>query len=248
MAFLKTKGIVIKEVGVGEADKIITIFSRNRGRITALVKGGKRTRSNLSACSQIMCYADYVLFSGKEMYSVNSCDVIEPFYEIRNDMVKLTYAAHFMDIVLEIIQENQQSPRLLQLLLNSLHMLAKTSKEPKLISRIFELRALSIAGYAPHVNNCMICGNEQVNNYSFSFSKCGFICDRRECSLSDAFALELSIGASRAIQHIVFSRMEDLFGFTLSDEVQDELDRISQRYLRERLERDFVKLDFLKNI
>ncbi len=248
MAFLKTKGIVIKEAGVGEADKIITIFSRNRGRITALVKGGRRLRSNLSAGSQILCYADFVLFSGKQMYSVNSCEVIEPFYEIRNDMFKLTYAAHFMDIVLEIIQENQQSPKLLQLLLNTLHLLAKTDKNPKLLSGIFELRALTIAGFAPHVHNCMICGHEQINNYAFSFSKCGFICDRQECYSKDTFALELSAGTSRAIQHIVYSRMKDLFGFALSDDVLDELSHVSKRYLRERLERDFVKLDFLKNI
>jgi len=248
MAFLKTKGIVVKEQGIGEADKIITIFSRNRGRITALVKGGKRSRSSFTAASQILCYADYVLFSGKEMYSVNSCEVIEPFYEIRNDMVKLTYAAHFMDIVLEIIQENQQSPKLLKLLLNTLHMLAKTDKDPRLLSAIFELRSLTIAGFAPHVTNCMVCGREQIKNYSFSFSNCGFICDSEECKSKDALAIELSSGASRAMQHIVLSRMENLFGFGLSDQVLDELCRISRRYLKERLERDFVKLDFLKNI
>jgi DNA repair protein RecO (recombination protein O) len=155
MGFLKTRGIVIKEVSTGEADKIITIFTRNQGRISSLVKGGKRPKSKLAAGSQILSYGEFVLYSGKDMYSVNSCDVIEPFYEIRNDMVKLTYAAHFMDIILELIQENQPSPRLLKLLLNTLHMLAKTQKQPELISCIFEMRAISIAGYAPHVNNCM---------------------------------------------------------------------------------------------
>ena len=248
MAFLKTRGIIIKEVSTGEADKIITIFSRNRGRISALAKGGKRPKSKLCAGSQFMCYGEYVLYSGKDMYSVNSCEVIEPFYEIRNDMVKLTYAVHFMDIVTEIIQENQSSPKLLQLLLNSLHMLAKTEKLPELVSRVFELRALSTAGYAPHVRNCMLCGLESEMTYLFSFSKCGFICNRESCIADDCFALELSPGAARAIQHIIYARMEELFSFTLSSEVLDELRRISKRYLRDRLERDFTKLDFLKSI
>jgi DNA repair protein RecO (recombination protein O) len=248
MAFLKTRGIVIKEVGVGEADKIITIFSRNRGRISALVKGGKRPKSKLSAGSQLMSYGEYVLYSGKDMYSVNSCEVLEPFYEIRNDMVRLTYAAHFLDIVMEIIQENQASPKLLQLLLNSLFMLTKAEKIPELVSRIFELRALTTAGYAPHVRSCMICGCEAEKVYSFSFSKCGFICDRESCISEDRFAPELSTGTSKAIQHIVHTRMEELFSFNLSDDVLDELGRITKRYLRDRLERDFTKLDFLKSI
>jgi len=248
MAFLRTKGIVIKEAGYGEADKIITIFSKNRGRITAHVRGGRRPKSNLAAASQMLCYADFVLFSGKEMYSVNSCEVIEPFYEIRNDMVKLTYAAHFIDIVLEIIQENQQAPKLLQLFLNTLHMLAKTDRDPRLLAAIFELRSLTISGFAPYVASCMICGREQEKNYAFSFSRCGFICDRKNCRDEDPFALELSGGAAKAIQHIVYSRMKNLFGFALSDQVLDEVSRVSRRYLKERLERDFVKLDFLKSI
>lgn len=248
MAFLKTRGIVIKEVGTGEADKIITIFSRNRGRISALVKGGKRPKSKLSAGSQLMCYGEYVLYSGKDMYSINSCEVLEPFYEIRNDMVKLTYTAHFMDIVLEIIQENQPSPKLLQLLLNSLYMLAKTEKPPELVSRVFELRALTTAGFAPHVSSCMMCGLEPEKAYAFSFLKCGFICDRERCSAEDSFALELSPGAARAIQHIIYARKEELFSFGLSPEVLEELERILRRYLRERLERDFTKLNFLKSI
>ncbi len=248
MGFLKTRGIVVKEVSTGEADKIITLFTGNQGRISALSRGGKRPKSQLSAGSQILCYGEYMLYSGKEMYSVNSCDVIEPFYEIRNDMVKLTYAAHFMDIILELIQENQPSARLLKLLLNTLHMLAKTQKPPELVCAIFELKAVSIAGYAPHVNSCMSCGEAPENNYSFSFSKCGFLCDREECSGEDRLSILLSPGASRAIQHIVYAPMDELFSFGLSEEVLDELGRITRKYMRERLERDFNKLDFLKSI
>jgi DNA repair protein RecO (recombination protein O) len=89
------------------------------------------------------------------LHIINSSEVIEPFYEIRNDIVKLTHAAHIADIVNDIIQEDQPSNRLLQLFLNSLHMLAKTGKSPELITRIFELRCLSIIGYAPHISGCM---------------------------------------------------------------------------------------------
>jgi len=248
MGFLRTRGIVIKEVNTGEADKIVTLFTINQGRISALARGGRRPRSKLSAASQILCYGEYMLYSGKEMYSINSCDVIEPFYEIRNDMVKLTYTAHFTDIVLEIIQENQPSPKLLKLLLNTLYMLARTGKQPELLASIFELRAVSLAGYAPHVHACMKCGGAPEKNYSFSFLRCGFLCDREKCAGEDRSSVLLSSGASRAIQHIVHSPMETLFSFSLSQEVLEELGRITRRYLRERLERDFTKLDFLKRV
>jgi DNA repair protein RecO (recombination protein O) len=248
MGFLKTRGIIVKEVNTGEADKIVTIFSRNQGRISALAKGGRRPRSKLSAASQILCYGEYMLYSGKEMYSINSCDVIEPFYEIRNDLVKLTYAAHFTDIVMEIIQENQPSPKLLKLLLNTLYMLARTDKQPELLASIFELRAVSSAGYAPHVQTCMKCGEAPEKNYFFSYQRCGFLCDREGCAGEDSTSVMMSPGASRALQHIVHAPMETLFSFGLSPEVLEELGCIARRYLRERLERDFTKLDFLRKV
>jgi DNA repair protein RecO (recombination protein O) len=248
MSFLKTEGIVVKEVSTGEADKIITLFTGGQGRISALVKGGKRPRSRLSAGSQILCYGNFVLFKGRELYSVNSCDVIEPFYEIRNDIVRLTYAAHFTDIVLEIIQENQPAPKLLKILLNSLHMLAKTEKNPDLITCIFELRSVTTTGYAPYVKACINCGAAPEKHYSFSFRDCGFLCDRPACLERDGAAVPLSAGTSRAIQHIVYAPVKELFSFGLSPEVLGELARITGRYLRERLERDFTKLEFLKEV
>lgn len=248
MGYLKTKGLVIKEVNIGEADKIITIFSKSRGRISALSKGARRPKSKLVAGSQFLSYCDYVLFSGKEMYSVNSSESIEPFYEIRNDIIKLTYAVHFIDIITDVIQENQPSGRVLQLLLNSLHMLAKTDREPELIARIFELRLLSIMGYAPYVRSCMICGKTELSRTSFSFKKCGFICEAEACVSNDIYALDLSLGAVKAIQHIVHAKFEELFSFRLSPQVLFELEKVNRRYLRERLEKDYCKLDFLKGL
>lgn len=248
MSYLKTKGIVIREVNTGEADKILTVFSRNRGRISVLAKGARRPRSSNSAGSQLLSYCDYVLFSGRDMYTMNSSEVLEPFYEIRNDLERLTYAAHLTDIVNDVIQENQPASKLLQLLLNSLHMLAKTDKPPELIARIFELRCLAIMGYAPYVGSCIECGATPQEGYSFSFRKCGFICARDSCREADRFAVELSPGAARAIQYIVQSRMEGLFSFGLSAGVLEELGRINRRYIRERLEKDYTKLDFLKLI
>jgi len=125
MNYLKTSGIVIKEVNTGEADRIITIFPRIKGKISALAKGARKTESHLVAGTQLLCYSEFVLFKGKDMYTVNSCDVIESFYDIRNDLERLTYAAHMMDIVNDVILENQPASRLLQLFLNSLYMLRK---------------------------------------------------------------------------------------------------------------------------
>jgi DNA repair protein RecO (recombination protein O) len=247
MGYVKVKGLVIKEVNVGDADKIITIFTKQRGRISASARGARRPKSRLAGGTQLLGYNDYVLFTGKELYSVNSCEVIESFYEIRNDIVKLTYAAHILDILLDTLQENQAAPRTLQLLLNSFHYLSKGDKDPALIARIFELRYLALAGYAPIVNCCAVCGKE-ANSYSFSFKHCGFICGDTSCKTNDSYCREILPGTAMAIMHIVYSPISKLFKFSVSPEVLKELEYINRRYLRERLDKDYTKLDMLKKI
>ena len=248
MSYLKTAGIVIREVNTGEADKVITIFTKSNGRITAFAKGARKTRSSFSAGTQILSYNDYVLFPGKNMYSINSCETIESFYDIRNNMEKLTYAAHFIDIIDDTVQEDQPAQKVLRLLLNSLYMLAKTDKSSELIARIFEIRLLSITGYAPHVDDCIVCGNNEFENCFFSFQKCGFLCESETCESTDISALKISAGTVKTIRHIINSKMDCLFSFNSSPIVLIELGKLTKRYLRERLEKDYNKLNFLNSL
>jgi DNA repair protein RecO (recombination protein O) len=246
MSYIKTKGIVLREVDTGEADKIITVFSRNKGKISCSAKGARRSKSRLAAGTQLFCYGEFVLFKGKEIYSINSCDVIESFYNIRNDLQTLTYSAHMTDIIIDVIQEEQPATKVLQLFLNSLFMLAKTDKPPEQVIRIFELRILSILGYAPSVRGCINCDNEDMGHMYFSFQRCGYICGK--CIDIDKSAKKISTGAARAINHIVYTNIKSLFNFEVSQEVLKEIENISRRYLRERLDKDYKKLDFLKTL
>ncbi len=246
MSYLRTKGIIIKEVHVGEADKIVTIFSGDNGKLSARAKNARRPRSKLAAGTQYLCLSDFVLFKGSDMYSINSCDIAEPFYEIRNDLEKLTYAAHMTDIVGDVIQENLPSKRLLQLFLNSLYMLSKTEKNPELVVRVFELRLLTIIGYGPRVKGCVACGSEDYSDCFFSFEKCGIVC--KSCVGGINGVMSISPGTARALKHIVHSGMKELFGFDVSSDVLNELGRLSGRYLREQLDKEYTKLDFLKSL
>lgn len=244
MSYIKTKGVIIKELNVGEADKILTIFSKNKGKIAGAAKGARRPKSRLIAGAQLFCYSEFVLFKGKDMYSINSCDVIEPFYEIRNDLVKLTYAAHINEIIIDNVQEEQPSSRVLQLFLNSLYMLSKSDKSPEQITRVFEIRLMAILGYAPSVMGCIRCGKEDFKDFAFSFKHCGFLC--KQCISDDRYALSLSEGAARAINYIVYSNIKNIFNFEVSNKILLELGKVSKRYIKDRLDKEYSKLDFLK--
>ena len=248
MAYIKTQGIVLKEVYTGEADKIITVLSKEYGKMSIYAKGARRPKSRLAACTQFLCYSEFLLFKGKDMYNINSCEVIESFSKAGNDLVKLTYAAHIIDIVLDTIQEGQNSTKELKLLLNTLYFLLNSDKSPDLVTLIFELRYLCILGYAPYVNGCVNCMEGDIDDICFSFKKCGFICKKRECLMEDVSAIKILPGTVKALYHIVCTKSNNLFSFDVSDDVLKQLRLLISKYLRERLDRSYNRLDYLKNL
>lgn len=248
MSYVKDVGIVIKEVNIGEADKLITLITKHHGKIQAFAKGSKRPRSKLTAGTQLLSFGNYLLFKGKTSYSVNNCELLDSFYEIRNDVVKLTYVAHMIDILSDAIQENQPARKILKLFLNTLHILARKNRDPRLIKGIFEIRILSLLGFAPFVDGCIICNEKVADNLLFSFKSCGFICKNDSCITNDKYAIKVHSGTARAIHHIVTAPMKELFSFEISAEVLQELEKISKKYLRERMEKEYNKLDFLKSL
>ena len=98
MSTIKTKGIVISENNMGDFDKMLTLLTPN-GKISCSARGSRRPKSQLMAGSQFLCFGDYMLFKSVSTYSMNSCDTIELFYNIRTDLDKLKYASHITRII-----------------------------------------------------------------------------------------------------------------------------------------------------
>jgi DNA repair protein RecO (recombination protein O) len=259
LAYLRTDGIITRVVNFGEADKIITIFTRSHGKVQAFAKGARRPKSRIIAGSQFLSYCNFILYKGSEMYSVNSTDVIESFYGVRNDLVKLTYACHMSDMINDVVQENQPSPMVLRLFLNTLHILLNSEKQPELVNDIFEFRLLSLLGYAPDIYACIFCGSPFTGGGYFNFENDGIACIECSKSREPAKIMEeagepgetvffLQPGTIKAMQHIVYSPMDRLFKFALSNGALSELSTFVDLYTGLKLEKKYKKLDYLKHL
>ena len=123
MRTVKTKGIIIAEKIMSDFDKILTILTPNLGKIECIAKGARRPKSLLMAGTQFLCFGEYILYKGQDNYSINSCETIELFYNIRTDLDKLKYAVYITKIVNDVTTENQNNYKVLQLYLNTLYVI-----------------------------------------------------------------------------------------------------------------------------
>lgn len=246
MGYVNYKGIVIKEVNTGEADKIITVLTAEEGKISIAAKNARRPKNSLSSATQLLCYGNHMLFKGKELYNMSSCEVIESNYEIRNDIVKLTYCSHILDLIQDNIQEGEQAEKILQLLLNTVYVIGKTERSLQLVTHVFELRFMSLLGYAPNVVGCLSCNKAGDDNMYFDFENSGLICG--ECAQHKERMIPVMPGTVKALKYILYIEPQKLYNFKLAEDSVKELGRICKRYIKEHIGKEYNKLDYLKYI
>ena len=236
MKQVKVNGIVISENNMGDFDKMLTLLTPNLGKISCSAKGSRRPKSLLLSGSQFLCFGEYMLFKGSETYTMNSCETIELFYNIRTDLDKLTYATYITKIVSDVTTENQNSFNTLKLFLNTLYMISETDKNLDFITSIFKMRILKILGFTPNIRECVCCKNKENLKY-FSIKDNGFKCSN--CSKQDTGSIEMNDATRNAIIYILKADPKKIFSFELSESCQKELELISSFYLNEKLDKEY---------
>lgn len=177
-----------------------------------------------------------MIYQSGSSYHINSCETIEMFYNLRTDLDKLQYASHMTKIIYDVVNENENTYKVLQLFLNTLYVLSETDKNMDLILAIFKLRLLCILGFTPYIGSCKEC-KEKENLIYFSFRDNGFKCGA--CGKQDKSVIQISEATKDAIKYITLAPPKKLFSFNIPDNCIKELEIVSKIYLNEKLEKEY---------
>ena len=245
MSTEKLKGLVLKEYQSGESSKRIVVLTRERGTLCLSVKGGKNTKSKYLAATQMFCYSEFVVFKGREFYSVTSAEVIESFYSLRNDINRLSYSAYLMELLEKTVFEGMHSEDVLKLALKTLWVIAKTPIDILLSVSIFEIKYLQMNGYMGDGEECSSCGSAIKEEAYFSSENGGIICGG--CKNKVSGAIPLLEGTYCALNHVLKCNGAKLFSFKVSHQVQTQLRQILEDYIAQHIGDNFYTLEFAKS-
>lgn len=148
MRSFKTEGIVIKRKNVGEADRIVTVFTKRFGKIRISAKGVRRISSKRSAHVELLNLAHLTLYKGNGFPILTEAEVIEDFSLIKDNLTKVGFAYHICELVDGLCAENQESRRVFELLRSVLSRLSKEEDIAPIIHE-FEIELLSTLGFFP---------------------------------------------------------------------------------------------------
>ena len=177
MATYRDQAVVLRTQKLGEADRIITLFTKEHGRIKAVAKGVRRTKSKFGARLEPTSYVDLQLYAGKSLDIVTEVNSIENFGEALSSDYKNWTTANSILEAAERFTENEHEPALQQfnLVIGALRALAHGTYDSSLILDAYLLRSLSVAGFAPSMTNCSRCDKPGPHKY-FSLVGGGSVC------------------------------------------------------------------------
>jgi DNA repair protein RecO (recombination protein O) len=149
-------GVVLRTYRLGEADRIVVILTRGRGKVRAVAKGVRKTKSKFGARLEPTSHVSLQLYEGRELDIVTQADSIDHFRSIRDDLDRLGRAVAMLEAVDQVAQEGEANPALYQMLLGALRSLA--ARPGPLVVPAFFLKLLALEGYRPVVDRCAECG------------------------------------------------------------------------------------------
>ena len=244
--YLKMDGIVLRETEYQEADKLLTVLTREHGKVTLKARNVKSRRSPLKAACQLLAFSEFTVFENRGFLTINEAVPREMFLDLRQDLELLSLASYVAQAAEVVSQEDSPSPQLLSLLLNCMYALCRLHRPQLQVKAVFELRTACLAGYAPELSGCAVCGNPVPDRFNVSHG----VLQCEGCRSEDLDGLRLPVGEGSlmAMHYITACDAKQLFGFQIGGEAAGELSALTETYLTTQLERGFFTLDFYKSL
>lgn len=245
MSLIKTQGIVLKHINLGESDKIITILTDKLGKIDVVVHGAKSHKSKFMASTQPFCYGEYVLFKGKSLFTLSQSNINESFQSILMDFDKLINGSYFLELIDNLTEKEVKNVSLLALLLKTLYIMTHDDVDLDMLKLTVEFKAISISGYLPQIKNCLKCQRELEEGY-FSVHNGGMVCI--SCGKTNQYDFKVDNAAIKFFQILKNIKLEDLNKFKYDKKIVEYIKIIMKNYIMYYCDKEFKSLQVINSL
>ena len=241
------KGLVLRSVDYKDSSKMLTVLCAQHGIISVSARGVNRKGSRMAPACQPFCYSEMTLFERGGKYTLNAAAPEMQFAALANQIENMSLACYFAEILMTEPEGMAIDPDIMRLALNALYALSEDMFPRWRVKAAFEMRYMSLCGYAPQIERCARCGKGLDVGYVFMASG-GVLCADCAPFAGEREQAALPGPALDAVRYILSAPLKKLFSFDLSETQVPVLARFCEQYLSFKLERGFKTLDFYKNL
>ena len=244
---VRVDAVVLRHSDYGEADRLLTVFTRQMGKLRVIAKGARKIASRKAGHIEPFTHVRLQLAKGKDMFLVTQADTVDAYLPLRDDLTLTGQAAYALELLDRFSYEEQtESPSTFKLLTETLARLTSPA-DAWVVIRYYEMRLLDHVGFRPQLFECANCGRAiQAEDQYFSFTAGGVICPRCGQGLPNLRAI--SVETLKYLRHFQRSSYAEALRARPGLEVQKEAESLMQGYFTYLLERELNTPGFLKKI
>lgn len=260
------KGLVLKTIPRTDSDRLIVLFTVERGKITVCAKGSRSAKNKLLPCIEPFSYSEFILYEKDGLFWIKEGLLIENFFAIRENVCKLALASYICEVLDIAVYENMEEPELLRLALNSLHAIASDLRPIETVKAVFETRASLFLGFAPNMEFCASCGRRSADAFYFSLQDGEVVCAHcRQRALREYMNTLGSVNAEEelryasqilpttdevrmAVTYLTGCPSDKMYAFTMDREELLRFAKLAEEHLVYRLEKKPKTLDFYHEV
>jgi len=230
-----TESVILKGRDYGEADRILIVFSREKGKLSCIAKSARKPKSNLRGATQLFCHSRLSLSGSKGLLTVTQGETMDSFWGLRDNLDKIAYASYLAELVDGALPEGKPQEKLFILLVAAFTLLDAV-EDHELIARYFELKLLGILGYKPQLSSCTVCGRGLAGSrFSLLPSRGGIVC--ASCNRLSDDGIPMSNGAIATMERMFHQELPKWFNLKLGPAYRQELENAIGIYMDYYLER-----------
>ncbi len=242
----QTEAIVIKKIKLAEADRILTLYTPDYGKIEAVAKGVRRPKSKMAGHLELLTHSQIRLAHGRNLDTIIGSQTIDSFMSLKNDLWLTSLGLYTTELVNQFTVAHIANPRLFQLLLETLRHLSQADNT-ELVLRYFELQMLDLVGYRPQLQECISCRMElQPVVNAFCSSAGGILCPN--CKYEHPASFSISVDALKVLRLFQRSTFEVVSRLKINSELSQELKAAMASYIRYLLEREIKSATWMDTL
>ncbi len=225
----KCEGIVIRSTDYGETNKIITLYTRELGKVGVMARGAKKPNSRFTSITQLFTYGTFLFQKSSGLGSLQQGETIQSLRSIREDIFLTAYASYMAELLDKSTENMERNPFLFELLMQTLQFL-DDGLDPDILLYIFEMKMLPVLGLHPQLDRCTNCGHRD-GTFHFSIREGGFLCHR--CFEIDPYRLSISPMAVKLLRLFFYFDLNRLGNISVKQATKNEVKLVIQAYYQE---------------
>lgn len=237
--------MIIKRSNIGEADRLLTIITDRLGKIKAISKGVRKTKSHLAGSLEPYMLLDLQLHEGKTFFLVTGSSIVNQYQNIHSDIKKTAKAFFIGELIDKFVEENHSAKNIFDLV--NITFSAVEAGQNKLLILAFQLKIVEEVGYKPETENCVHCKKKLSEEQNFWDSvEGGIICGN--CQERYHHGEKITNNAIKLLRFVENNNYNKIDKLKLPKNIENELDKILSEYIESILEKDIKSRKFLGQV